>query len=53
MIKVQKIFFCDNIEESQFNKKNFLGVILGKEIEIYDFPYKFFSVIGSLSPTVR
>lgn len=53
MLKIQKIFFCDNVELSQFNKRNFIGVILAKEIEISVLPYKFLSNLVIIGETTR
>jgi hypothetical protein len=45
MVKVQKIFFCEDVEVTQYNKRNFIDTILTKEILIATIPYKFITYI--------
>lgn len=53
MIKVQKIFFCDNIEIGLFNKRNFIGAILAKEVELAAIPYNFITYLIILGETTE
>lgn len=43
MINVKQLFFCDEVQQAQFGKMNFIGMLPSRKISIYEVPYIFSS----------